>query len=107
MPWRFVRDFAPEAFLRQVAVPRAAGDTAVLANGSLRAAAAWTLKRSDVGTLEAMPVNGGVLELPRERGLLVITDDEAQVRRMPAPKTTYRAGGVFVVHYPGSSGGAK
>lgn len=107
MPWRFVRDYAPEAFLRQVAVPRASGDTAVLADASLRAAAAWTLKRNDVGALESVSMNGGILDLPRERGLLVITGDETQVRRMPAPKTTYRAGGVFVVHYPGSSGGTK
>ena len=107
IPWRFVRDFAPEAFLRQVAVPRAKSDAVVLADPPLMPAAAWTLKRTGIATLPERVDAAGIAEISGGRELLFITGDEARVRRLPAPRTTLRAGGLFVVYYPKSSGGAK
>ncbi len=107
IPWRFVRDFAPEAFLRQVAVPLSKSETVVLADPPLMPAAAWTLKRTGIGTLPEKVDAAGIAEISGGRELLFITGDEARVRRLPASRTTWRAGGLFVVHYPKSSGGAK
>lgn len=102
LPWRFVRDFAPEPFLRQVLVPRATEAAIVQAETSLMPAVAWTLKRTGIDTLPENPTGKRSAELSGGREFFIVTGDEARVRRLPAPRTTYRAGGLFVVHYPKS-----
>lgn len=95
VPWRFVRDRAPEAFLRQILLPRVGPETTVLAEPQLLPAAAWTLKRTGIGVFAA----GAEKHVASGREVVVITGEEARVRRMPAPRTTCRAGELFVVHY--------
>lgn len=115
MPWRFIRDIAPEQFLKTVARPLVAGrsDVTVLADRTLGASACWSLKRADIGIYgrsgefeyglsqdqAARRWNWETLrQLHQQRKpFILITKSEKLAREVPSPKTSVRSGSLFVV----------
>lgn len=128
MPKQFYADsIAPEQFIRRMVAPQLhSAETMLVSDVPLAAAAAWSLKRSDVYLFHKpgefhyalnRPENAGrffttqelatLIRREPERKIVVLTRSEDRVRELPSPKRYTRQGDYFMVCYDANREGAE